>query len=422
MSRILSFRTAPKNNYWLNLTTGMFGLLPRPCRHVQDAEVFGASFCSLGKYLHSNYGVSSKLLVNRDSTFLSLIGISQNVSPIMSKETTCCNPLIKKQIFDENNIFVKYAAAVTLQGLEIKIKDEIEDDNRNWYKTTVKAAEKLLQNKFKKAEIFLLGNDFSVEKVKWQLGTQALREKEYEKDREIPISYVSEPSALSYAEILAFTSQLSYCSENHANLYEIGYQLGHIVYLIDAVQDYFIDIKKNEFNPLFKLIDVKQDQINDNIQFVQIIQSIIIPEIQKRIELIQFHGRQLKIQHYQKLIHSIIGNLFVKKLNRDIKNSSNYLYSVEPKIYVAEELPKEINKKKEKEENENNENKEKKEKGNNKSNNSCCGNFVGDCCGIFACESAVQCCSGCVSCEAFSCEICACSGCCSCEACACDCC
>lgn len=85
----------------------MFGFLPGICRHVSFRSVgkqlanpdqlYQAHFCGLASALERNYGYLSRLLINRDSTFLTLLGEGllkvEREGLLTFTRVRCCSPL-----------------------------------------------------------------------------------------------------------------------------------------------------------------------------------------------------------------------------------------------------------------------------------------------------------------------------------------
>lgn len=70
---------------------------------------------------------------------------------------------------------------------------------------------------------------------------------------------------------------------DHESLYQFGFNIGKYIYVMDAYDDYFSDIRKNRFNPITRLYDydrIKDDKvkIKDRLKFII---SVIVSKIQK---------------------------------------------------------------------------------------------------------------------------------------------
>ncbi|MEO1856523.1 MAG: DUF5685 family protein, partial [Rubritalea sp.] len=77
--------------------------------------------------LRRDYGHSARFLVNRDSTFLSLLGSALTTSPSTCEVSTCCNPLSKPSALLIDSSIQSYSAAVAVCGLTAKCDDNASD-------------------------------------------------------------------------------------------------------------------------------------------------------------------------------------------------------------------------------------------------------------------------------------------------------
>ena len=370
----------------------MFGRLPVvgcSC-DVAGMQHYTALFCGLGKHLHSTYGVSSKLLVNRDSTFVSLVGISQNVTLPDHKMTSCCNPLKKKPIF-ENNKYFQYVGAITLCGLKTKLQDDKNDDKRIWYKYGVKGLQTIMNKKFESAENYLKSIHFPVNEVQNILKEQNQREFEFSKDyKNLPLSYLSYPTSYSFGEILKNIVLIS--SENHDTIlkenseifFKIGENIGHITYFMDSIEDFYKDEKRDEFNPIRVLSFDYNNFLTPKEKKIQIVNNIIKPTILESHQNIQVLLKDVKYQRYNSLIENLLGKRFLKKIERDIDNTEIPLSEkFKPKIQIKRKTVAEAAESL----------KEKKKKKGSCCEN--CGNCDCSCCDCCDCCDIGNCCGNC---------------------------
>ena len=113
----------------------MFGFLYVPERTCSSEvkSVYQSLFCGLSCQLRSDYGVLARFLVNRDSTFLALVGDAVAHDKGTEEMKTCCNPFSKKKAIVSGGSSLEYASAISMCALATKLEDNVADDH-GWKK------------------------------------------------------------------------------------------------------------------------------------------------------------------------------------------------------------------------------------------------------------------------------------------------
>ncbi|MEO0415068.1 MAG: DUF5685 family protein, partial [Verrucomicrobiota bacterium] len=220
----------------------MFGFLPAPCSTCVPGSrsVYQAHFCGLSNQLASDYGVATRFLTNRDSTFVGLLASACAEDETDQISKTCCNPFGKKRDMVSGQA-MQFAAAVTVCGLSAKLDDNANDERgvKRWGSGLTRSA---IEAKVVKATAILDGGNFPTGEVRERLAEQADLEKQGASWEQ-----VAEPSAFAFSKILGHS-----ISGWNAALGSAGFHLGRLIYLLDAVEDREQDIKQKRFNPLAK--------------------------------------------------------------------------------------------------------------------------------------------------------------------------
>ncbi|MFC4993703.1 DUF5685 family protein [Rubritalea tangerina] len=223
----------------------MFGFTQSPtaCCQTRAHSVYKSHFCGLSCRLRRDYGHSARFLVNRDSTFLSLIGSSLSNSPQANESSTCCNPLANPTPLLIDSDIQAYSAAVAVCGLSAKCQDDQQDHrySRAWLAKSVLRATTPWQDK---ALSTLNSLGFPTQSTLTHLGQQS--------ERETPLSsfqQAASPTAHAYQNIFQHLGTIL-CPKPPSELATIGFSLGQLVYLQDAHADYFKDLKRDHYNPL----------------------------------------------------------------------------------------------------------------------------------------------------------------------------
>jgi Family of unknown function (DUF5685) len=225
----------------------MFGLIPGPCgcRSNDDHSAWRSHFCGLCNTLRARYGLWSRWLINRDSTFLALTGSALAVAEPEVTHTTCCSPLGKKRPLVQHLPHTRYAAAVTLCGLAVKMRDDACDE-RGLRRIAARTASRLLRRAEQKAVSDLAAAAFPVAETAALIGGQSSVERPA-----ASLAGAVMPVSRTYAAIFRHLAPL--CSgppSTAAALADAGGALGRLIYTVDASEDYHDDQRRRRFNPL----------------------------------------------------------------------------------------------------------------------------------------------------------------------------
>lgn len=344
----------------------MFGFLSAPCSSCSSKEhsVYRAHFCGLCNRLRHDYGLHTRFLVNRDATFLSLLGNGLQESPTTPVSNTCCNPLGKPRLVVQERDAVSYAAAVTICGLKAKLDDEVEDRRAGPTRFALKGLRGLNASSFSKEDDVLRSQGFPLSEVQEALAEQSVIELHASASNSLELEAVSAPTSFTFGKILAHAS-----GQAHGTLEAMGQSLGRLIYTLDAFVDQAKDRRDHQFNP-FLLQPVLVEQL---------------PTLFERdLEVISDGVHSLSLSGYRDVLDIILG-----------KNLRNTCFSM---LEGPGPVPLEGPRKKQ----------------SKKKRRSCCE----DCCDgctwcdvIYCCDCDPDCCdAGC--CDA---------GCCDCDVCCCDC-
>ncbi len=232
-------------------SSAMFGYLPGPATCCQKAaSLYRAHFCGLGTSLHRHYGAWARWLVNRDSTFLALLGSALTEAAPAMCETTCCNRFATPRDLIADGPVVQYAAAVTVCGLSAKLDDDATDERglRRW---TARAGAHALDAPIGDALGLLHGMRFPVPQVRaWMAGQTGI---------ENPAANLHEcalPTSAAYGQIVGHIAQVAGAPTAKAALQQMGENLGFLIYAQDAWEDWARDKKRGQFNPLHAFPDL----------------------------------------------------------------------------------------------------------------------------------------------------------------------
>jgi hypothetical protein len=259
----------------------MFGFLPAPCGCFSGDErsVYRAHFCGLCNALRHRYGLWSRLLVNRDGAFLSLLGSALCRTAPHVSSATCCNPLGKPRLLVQSAAHVDYAAAVTVCGLAVKLEDDA-DDEPGLRGRLAAIGHSAMHSSLSKAVAVLETADFPVGETLEYMRAQKGSESAFNSSP----SDAARQTRLAYANIFAHLPKVTDSDPSQAEpLRELGGNLGELIYIADAWDDHAADRKRGRFNPL-------PDDFNERRDSVMEISEKCISGITTAFGALQLHG------------------------------------------------------------------------------------------------------------------------------------
>ena len=221
----------------------MFGFIATPCvRCTRDSfPAWRGAFCGLARCLGREYGNASRLLVNRDATFIGLLGISLDPEAPRWKKATCCNPLASPFSVADDHPAILHAAAVSICGLAAKLADDSQDEGL-LRKNLARVGRVLTGPAVDRAVATLNSSSFPTARV-----LEALEGQE-EIEASDPMR-ADQPVAEAYGIITSHLADLLDIAPQRAALGRVGAALGSLVYWRDAWQDRREDKEKGRFNP-----------------------------------------------------------------------------------------------------------------------------------------------------------------------------
>ena len=229
----------------------MFGKINTyyPELKMKDDEAYRGYYCGLCEAL-GNYGVSAKLLLSYDCSFLYILMSGLNRQEESIEKKRCLRHPLGRKVHIKNSYADFCAAANILLG-SYNLKDKIEDGQSIIAKgeyALLRKAERKASERFPKLEK-IIGN--SLEKL------SAL-----EKEKSSDIDKAADTFAGLLGEL--FTAHEDF-SENRV-LREFGYQLGRWIYLLDAYEDREKDKKSGNYN-VFNLKFDNEEELKESARF-----------------------------------------------------------------------------------------------------------------------------------------------------------
>jgi len=241
----------------------MFGYV-MPCKmelKMKDYEKFKAYYCGLCLSLKNNFGNLSRFALNYDMTFLSILLDSLDENNNKYVINGCIAHPLKKQHKIIQNKAIDYAAFCNTTLTYFKLIDDYNDNNSIHSKILSMFLKKYIKT--------------SRDNMKAVIEYMDLKLKELY-DLEKSCEYVSiDEISDKFADLTGYIISYYYKDEDFKEeLYNLGYNLGRWIYIIDAYDDLKEDMEKNKFNALNKAFNSENlpydkflDEIRDRIEF-----------------------------------------------------------------------------------------------------------------------------------------------------------
>jgi len=237
----------------------MFGYI-RPAKEelkLKEFTIYKSIYCGLCKEIKNKYGNIPRLALTYDMTFFALLGISLSQDQEIIKMESCfLNPLKKRAVLTEDE-FLELAAALSILLAQVKIADDLKDFARPGKKAGQTIKSIAFRTYYKKAKQgYGIYEKIILESIK--------KINEIENHNQIDFNHlpVYNQASDEFGNLLGKVFNEAFkgifkLEKNESLLQDgmemFGFYLGKWIYIIDAVDDYERDVRKNEFNAFLPL-------------------------------------------------------------------------------------------------------------------------------------------------------------------------
>ena len=208
----------------------------------EDREIYRDYYCGLCEALGKKYGFFSRLTLNFDITFL-IVFLTAYFNKEDSYYLKRCPIHPAKKHGVRQNEFTFYGAEMNILLTYYKLSDDWHDEKSQRAKLNMRFLEKhvkKIKSKYKS----------KAEKIENALKDIETAEKNGEHNPDIPASFFG----IIMGEIFDFYS-------DGGELYDFGFNLGKVIYIMDACVDLKDDIKKCRYNPMVEISSADFQQI-----------------------------------------------------------------------------------------------------------------------------------------------------------------
>lgn len=266
----------------------MFGYvtIDKPNMFVKDYYAYRSFYCGICVNMGKKYGQLKRFLTNYDVTFLSAFVHAYKDVDVEIKNTNCIlNPLSKKPIMKSSPLMPRILN-VTILLAYYKIKDNIQDEGNAKYKTLSRLLNKTIKKATKAEKEIATTIDESITLLT-----------HYENKDDISFDELCHPFATMLGKIA-----LNLCDTTDENVYDLFYNLGRWVYIIDAIDDLEKDFTNKTFNPL---INYYKDY-TDKQSFIEKHKEELTFLVNSAYNKIKYHYGFIKLNRYEGVVTNIL--------------------------------------------------------------------------------------------------------------------
>lgn len=274
----------------------MFGYVKTdfPNMYVKDTVLYKAMYCGLCKGLGKACGQKSRLVLNYDLTFLSVLLHNLLNIDVKIEKQRCVIHQIRKRSIAIPDALTERIAALNVILAYYKLNDDVLDNGKG------KLKKSFFKSSYKKAKL----KEPILDKIVKERYAELIK---LEKKQCDSIDIISDPFGKMLSEVVeVLASEIA-----DDNVKELTYNLGKWIYLIDALDDFDKDKKKKNFNVfinMFPEIDGKDKLIENKKEEIIITFAAVLNRISELSKSLNY-----------KFNHDLTDNVLMRGLNIQTK-------------------------------------------------------------------------------------------------------
>jgi hypothetical protein len=259
----------------------MFGYVKPyvPVLRVKENELYKATYCGLCKAMGKSTGCMSNLTLSYDFVFLALVRMGLKNESYEIKMSSCIAHPFKKTPMLLPNESLKFSAKSSVILTRLKLKDNVNNS---------KGFSRLKAKIVGSVSIFLKKTDKSLIPLEKEINQWIRILSQLESENADSIDKCASTFGNLLAEIISFDLE----GPQKTLARGIGYHLGKWIYVADAYDDFYRDVKDGSFNPLAnfygKTLDEKSKELIKGSMLLE------LKEMSGFIELIDFWDKDVE--------------------------------------------------------------------------------------------------------------------------------
>ncbi len=245
----------------------MFGYIKTdlPNMYIKDTVLYQAMYCGLCKGIGKTCGQKARFVLNYDLTFLSVLLHNLTCVDVkVEKEHCVVHPIRKRSIASVDNLTERIAYLNVILAY-YKLSDDVIDNGRGKIKRS------FFNSAYKKAK----KNEPEIDKIVKKRYEELLK---LEKAKCDSMDIVADPFGNMMQDIVEVIIHDNITEE----IIELAYYLGKWIYLIDALDDFNKDKRKNNFNVFINMypsINTKEQLLDDAKQDLTVVFASVLNRI-----------------------------------------------------------------------------------------------------------------------------------------------
>lgn len=293
----------------------MFGLLKSfPSIIDNDTNISRQHYCGVCKAIGVQYGHMWRWSVSGEAVFLAdlLYVLQRRHGKDIHFPERIIGHCLSLAHMDELPNYVMYAGTVSaLSGL-VTLQDKIEDEEIPLAKLAQKITHPTLKRMLSNIYENLVEQEFPIDQFEyWHSQQRKIEDKGID---QLELREAIKPVAMLMGTAYATGAELINAHEEKPNLFQLGYWIGWMLMLVDAIEDFENDNQKGRWNPLIASNKTKEEGI------------LVLDEImgKARAVLLDILPDEESTGFIIRLEHSISQKLFTGCSSRCNYNSGNW--------------------------------------------------------------------------------------------------
>ena len=254
----------------------MFGYIrpDLPNLYIKDSVLYRSFYCGLCKSIGKGCGTTARFSLSYDLAFLSALIHNMAGQDVEITDQRCIlHPIIKRPIAKPTEIS-KAVAYLNVFMAYYKLTDDIADQNKG------RVRRLFFKKGYKRAAL-------AMPKVETVIKREFERLISLEKQNCDSVDIAADP----FGSMVADLSQILLGDKSTENSYNLFYNIGKFIYLIDALDDYDKDIAKKNYNVFYNAFGANSKQffIDGNKRALEFIFGSVFASIKQSLSGVKFY-------------------------------------------------------------------------------------------------------------------------------------